>query len=352
MAIEQTAISKYNDAARIIKLTQEEMVEEIAVQSFRAFNNQVYDKFIPLYQEANQITGKVTRQRRWQSLDRQFGAAVHTFHDRFEIETLKSLEKNVLQTSRLKNQFLQERDLRRPREPLREVESASKKRVLKLQGRNAKLTKRHTGDREHVIDKLAKGLARDAKQIGVDGGFTPRQYIRRTAGWNKTVARTQAQGAVADAEKTAIQEVFDKYQYVATEDEVTTTICSSINGNIYASDSADSPRPPLHFNCRSEVQPVPASKERRDALERVRKEKFKTWLGRQPENVQKQIVGPKLFDSYKSGAYVPPPRWNSQIRYTVDSKTGLPIVPNKTNQDRIERRLREVQVEFDPNINI
>ena len=73
----------------------------------------------------------------------------------------------------------------------------------------------------------------------------------------QTVVRTtvnQVQNAASQAVYAANQDVTSKYQYVATLDARTSSICQRLDGQIFKYDQG--PVPPQHFNCRSTTVPV------------------------------------------------------------------------------------------------
>ena len=73
----------------------------------------------------------------------------------------------------------------------------------------------------------------------------------------QTVVRTtvnQVQNAASQAVYAANEDVTGQYQYVATLDARTSSICQRLDGQIFKYDQG--PVPPQHFNCRSTTVPV------------------------------------------------------------------------------------------------
>ena len=346
-------VSQYIDAKWAIKLQNESTAETVASQAFDEFRDRIYRRFIPLYEEANQIENTRKRRARHKVLRGEMQKAIDTFFDQYERVTLNTLSNATVAAKRIQYGLIERRDARTPRAKVQEIQQVEATRELQL-GRGTstadtrRVNYRHKGSRTHVISKLGNGLSREMKKLGTT--FTPTQLTRYSGRWVKTVARTLAQGTIADADKQAIKESFAKYRYVAIIDERTTARCESLDGQEFSSDDADSVRPPQHFNCRSELQPVVADKDVDAALARDAKRKFLSWLKAQDEVTQRGVVGRKLFNAYKQGKYEPPPRWKVQEKWAVDKQTGLPVVPTAENRQRIEVRTRLVDVEFDPTL--
>ena len=346
----QIEINKYIDTNWIVKITNETTVNTIADQNFSAFNNRINKKFIPLYEQANKIEN--TRQRRaaHKALDRRVNRTIKAFYDDYRRVTLNSLSNATLGASRLQYQLLEEppRKLRQRRAGARKVQKTADRRELQL-GTGSKADPRrqnfrHKGSSTHVIDRLARGVTRDLKTVGITRSAA--QYVKRTRNWTPTVARTLAQGTIADADQQAIRETFPEYRYVAIIDENTTDRCEFLDGEIFKSDDAEGIRPPQHFNCRSELQPVSQDPARDRALQAATRTKFKTWLATQPTGTQELIVGRKNMDAYRAGKYQPKPEWRMQRKFYVDPASGQPVVPTKENISRLEERTKLVDVQF------
>ena len=216
----------------LIKLSNEEVIEDVARLSFDAFSRSLYDRYLPRFGEANQIVSKRVRLATQARLGEEFTREIKKFYRRYQTETLASVEKTALQNARVKYGFLTDRKPRKQKGTLADLKEESEKRTLQLD------KPRHRGKRDHVTDKLAAGLVRDAKKIGVPGGLSEAGFRRRTAQWFQTVARTEAQSVIADADRQAVSEYSDKFLYVAVVDEVTTDICQQHDGKTYDAASA------------------------------------------------------------------------------------------------------------------
>ena len=346
----QIAINKYIDTNWIVKITNETTVQTVANQSWQAFNNSVNKKFIPLYQEANQIENPRQRRAAHRRLDKQVRDTIRKHYSDYRRVTLDSLSNATLGASRLQYQLLEEppRKLREKRAGAKKVQKTAQSRELQLGtgGRvdPRKVDFRHKGSSAHVVSKLAAGHTRDLKKVGVS--WSPTQFVRRTGGRVQTVARTLAQGTIADADQQAIKETFTKYRYVAIIDEETTDRCSFLDGEVFDADDAEGVRPPQHFNCRSELQPVSQDPARDRALRQATQTRFENWLKTEPPATQQLIVGKANMDAYRAGKYRPKPEWRMKQKFYVDPSTGQPVVPTKENISRLEKRVKLVDVNF------
>jgi len=118
----------------------------------------------------------------------------------------------------------------------------------------------------------------------------------------QTVVRTtvnQVQNAASQSVFAANSNITGKYQYVATLDARTSSICQRLDGQIFNYDQG--PVPPQHFNCRSTTVPViedvdfpPSALETRpSATGRVpQNTNYATWLNENP-NIQEEVLGKK-----------------------------------------------------------
>ena len=354
----QIEINKYVDANWLVKVTNETTVQTVTNQSFDSFRNRIYDEFIPQYEKANVIENPRQRARARARIRKAMASKVDKFFSDYRTQSLDSLAKATLAAKRIQHDLLDERAasaLRRGRSPTakaKTVEKRAERRELQLgTGSTADTRKqnyRHKGSSKHVINKLTAGLDREFKKVGVSA--TRGQAVRKTQPWVKTVARTEAQGTIADADQQAIRESFEKYRFVAVLDNDTTPRCEDLDGQVFKADEAEGVRPPQHFNCRSELQPVTTDPKRDKVLEKAAQTKFNKWLRRQPESIQKKIVGKKMFQQFKDGKYEPPPRWRSQRKFYVDPKTDMPVVATKDNVDRLDQAVQQIGVEFDPKL--
>lgn len=348
-------INKYVDANWLVKVTNETTTQTVTNQAFDTFRNRVYKRFLPIYEEANQIEHAPTRRRAQARVRARMARQVDRFFNDYRMRSLDSLAKATLAAKRIQFDLLDEQAasaLRRGRKPTSKasvVEKRAERRPLQIgTGSKDNPATKHRGSSKHVIRRLTAGLDREFKRVGVTANRT--QAIRRTKEWVKTVARTEAQGTIADADQQAIRESFEKYRYVAVLDEATTDRCADLDGQEFTADELGGIRPPQHFNCRSEIQPVTTDAKRDRVLKKAAQTKFNKWLRSQPNSIQEKIVGRARFAAFKEGKYDPPPRWRSQRNYFVDPKTDMPIVATKENIDRLDQAVQQIDVQFDPEL--
>ena len=354
-------VDAYNDMKWLIKLTNEATVDVIADQTFDAFRDRIYRKYIPLYEEANQIETPVRRRAEQKKLRGAMQKDIDTFFDQYTNKTLNSLSNATLAAKRTQYRFVdQPADIREVRQEtgvkkatVRELQQEEETRELQLgkgtsKADTRKVKYRHKGSRAHVTDKLGAGLNREMKKLG--STLTATQLTRKSGAWVKTVARTMAQGTIADADQQAIKESFKRYRYVAVIDEVTTARCEELHDQEFEADDANAVRPPQHFNCRSELQPVSSDKDRDARMAKLTEKRFNAWLKDQSPETLNEVVGKANLKAWREGRYQPPPRWKTLEKWAVDKETGLPIVPTAANRERIEVRTKLVDVEFDPTL--
>ena len=123
-----------------------------------------------------------------------------------------------------------------------------------------------------------------------------------------TIVRTsvnQVQNAASQATYAANQDVTQKYEYVATLDARTSTICGSLDGQRF--NYNEGPLPPQHFNCRSTTVPIIDDEDLRrkfpntrpSATGRVPQDtNYATWLKDNPSIQEKTLGSKKKFFNY------------------------------------------------------
>lgn len=172
-----------------------------------------------------------------------------------------------------------------------------------------------------------------AVRLGYAEGQTTPQIIRRIRGTKaagfsdgllaiskrnaEAIVRTSLQHAAAQSRN----EVWKKNEsaikgvkWTSTLDSRTSTVCQSLDGQVYPIDSG--PRPPAHVNCRSSTVAV-LTKEYEDLSKgRTRSQRdpetgkvgktkatttYYSWLKRQPASVQNSIIGPTRGKLLRNG---------------------------------------------------
>lgn len=137
------------------------------------------------------------------------------------------------------------------------------------------------------------------------------------------ISRTGLNALYNDAHKAVINanpDIFTGYRWVAALDDRTSAICIRLHGTFFPI-GTNPPGPPAHWNCRSIVQPVfrnpDIQAEMMDDRQRVKtfdadgrfkdshikaKTSASSWLRRQPEWVQRQVLGSELkADLFRAG---------------------------------------------------
>ena len=164
------------------------------------------------------------------------------------------------------------------------------------------------------MTKIAKRL-RGRLQFGKNQEMTARAQalaggsgIKLANNQVQTIVRTsvnQVQNAVNQATYSANQNVTKKYEYVATLDSRTTTLCASLDGQKFK--YGEGPEPPQHFNCRSTTVPVIADDELRRMFPDTRPsqigrvsqdESYPDWLKKNPDMQTQALGNKKAFFNY------------------------------------------------------
>ena len=164
------------------------------------------------------------------------------------------------------------------------------------------------------MTKIAKRL-RGRLQFGKNQEMTARAQalaggsgIKLANNQVQTIVRTsvnQVQNAVNQATYSANQNVTKKYEYVATLDSRTTTLCASLDGQKFK--YGEGPEPPQHFNCRSTTVPVIADDELRRMFPDTRPsqigrvsqdESYPDWLKKNPDMQTQALGNKKPFFNY------------------------------------------------------
>lgn len=137
----------------------------------------------------------------------------------------------------------------------------------------------------------------------------------------RTLARTYAMHVTNDARMVLYEknkDVIAKEQWVATLDTRTCLRCAALDNKTYP--VGKGPRAPLHMNCRCVRVPITRGekylidrgiieKPKRSAAGEMNGEApadmdFPTWLKRQSEGVQKEVLGAERFKLWKNGTRI------------------------------------------------
>ena len=331
----------------------------MATQFSEVFHRRLLRKYSRLYRQANRIENPYQRRRRLKQIRLQLQIDGERLFDEYHRFSLNSLADAGYEIKRRELQLLESADdLAKNRKAIkaRRLSDASKlrgradRRSLQL-GTGLQKTVdprkryyKHKGSRHLVDNRLLDYIHKEGVKLGRT--TDPDQFYRRINPKSKTVARTTAQGALADADQQAIRESFPRLRYVSVLDTKTTPRCRWLNGKTFKANSRSVIRPPQHFNCRAWLVPVSRNRKRDSFFARVIQTPYPTWLKRQTPHLQQLIVGKRNFKSYKAGRFTPQPRWSATHRFYMDKKTGMPVVTVKDNLARVRRRTSMVGVRF------
>ena len=126
------SVTKYVDMSWLVKLSNEEVIEDVARLSFDAFSSRVYANYLPRFREANQLANKRVRLATQARLGEEFTREIKKFYKKYQTETLASVSKTALQNARIKYGFLVDRKPRKQKGRLSDLKEESGKRTLQL----------------------------------------------------------------------------------------------------------------------------------------------------------------------------------------------------------------------------
>jgi len=152
---------------------------------------------------------------------------------------------------------------------------------------------------------------RDAMRIGFVEGESLQQLIARIRGTRangyrdgileinrraaERIVRTSINHTAARAREEAFRSspLISAVQWVSVLDSRTSVVCAGRDGETYQIDSG--PRPPAHFNCRSQITAV------LDGFPPAERVTYEQWLKRQPTSVQNEVLGPSRAELWRNG---------------------------------------------------
>lgn len=163
------------------------------------------------------------------------------------------------------------------------------------------LMSRYVGrSKQDLIDLVNKGytdkltIAEVLKSIL---GTRARNYkdglLNRTFNNGMSTTRTLVQWWKVRAVNTAMAPFTDRYRWVSILDNKTTQICIDRHGLIYV--RGKGPLAPAHYNCRSDCVPFFGD-------DSYSPETFTEWFAGQPEKVQKELIGSRLWIKVQQNA--------------------------------------------------
>lgn len=154
------------------------------------------------------------------------------------------------------------------------------------------------------------------------GSDTP-AVLRRARQQANTLVRTAVTGVSSAAHLNAYasidRRISDRYRLVAVRDARTTLICIANDGKVFRYDDPAKLVPPLHWSCRTTMQPVidwkklgiPEPPNQGPGGWRD----YEAWLRTQPDALQRQILGASRWELWRSGKL--------SLRQLVDSDNRL-----------------------------
>lgn len=117
--------------------------------------------------------------------------------------------------------------------------------------------------------------------------------IQRIRVQGAAVIETSVQHVASMVNAGVLSSMFEWYVWLSVMDDRTTDICRSRNKTKYR--FGKGPLPPAHVRCRSHIAPIVGNSG--DILA----ESFYTWISRQPENVQADLLGSEIAEKVRTG---------------------------------------------------
>jgi SPP1 gp7 family putative phage head morphogenesis protein len=158
------------------------------------------------------------------------------------------------------------------------------------------------------VAEIARRL-RGTRALGYTDGVL--EVTRRQSEAIVRSAVTHVSSAARQAMFDANDDIIEAFQFVATLDSRTTTLCASLDGKVFPKNKG--PRPPLHVNCRSSLLPVlksaseigikdiPASTRASMDGAVPASTTYGEWLRGQPVSVQNSVLGKAKAKLFRDG---------------------------------------------------
>lgn len=137
-----------------------------------------------------------------------------------------------------------------------------------------------------VEETLAELVGTDERRQG------NASQLARVGYQNTAVVHTAAAHVAAVVAAGVTSALFGRYGWYSVIDNSTTDVCRSRNRKIYY--YGRGPLPPAHIKCRSHTAPVVVASDFADEI-------FYTWLVRQPDDLQDDLIGEDRADELRSG---------------------------------------------------
>lgn len=186
------------------------------------------------------------------------------------------------------------------------------------------------------VELTAKDGIKKQINIGIATGESIDQIVRRVGGTQskgfsdgevfklRRNAEAVVRTAVNHVANSARDETYKQnkglikgYKFVATLDKRTTPICQATDGKVYELEDDASPRPPLHFNCRSTTVPILKSFRElgfnvKDIPDSTRASMngqvpvsvtYQEWLKGEDPKVQDEVLGKRRAELFRAGKF-------------------------------------------------
>lgn len=123
------------------------------------------------------------------------------------------------------------------------------------------------------------------------------QRLARTA-----ITATQNRARMAQWQTPNVRSFADGWRFSAVLDGRVSAVCASLHGKIFSLDDAGAPFPPRHPHCRSTTMLVwKAGAGRFDRAYYEGRETGEDWLKKQPEVIQREVLGAAGFRAFQRG---------------------------------------------------
>ena len=155
---------------------------------------------------------------------------------------------------------------------------------------------------QKIIKDVMGSLTRPSQVLDKGTMTTLRNSVYRNTRTTLQAFASETRRAVYERD----QEFISGYKFLATLDRRTCVICGNYDGKIFKN-LEDAPAIPIHYNCRCVLVPIIKGV---DVIADERPEEwgtvkgtvtYKEWLESQPDFIQKEILGERRYNMYKSG---------------------------------------------------
>lgn len=143
-------------------------------------------------------------------------------------------------------------------------------------------------------------------------------------------------------------DITEKYEFLATLDSRTTILCASNDSKVFRYDDTSAPRPPLHWNCRSNIISYLGDFYKKNGIEPPessrasvngqvdRDETYESWLRKQPEAFQNEALGKNRADLFRKGVGL------AQMVREDNKNIQLSEIDPAKEKEKLEKRFNEL----------